>query len=106
MAKFYGNIGFVTTQETDDGSGIWKPIVVERKYAGDILRLSRKWDAANKTNDDISINQQLSIIADPFFYQNIGYIRYAEVYGTKWKITNIEPAYPRLILDLGDLYNE
>jgi hypothetical protein len=30
---------------------------------------------------------------------------YVEFMGTKWKITNVEVQYPRLILSVGGVYN-
>lgn len=33
-------------------------------------------------------------------------MRYIEFMGAKWKITNIEVQYPRLILTVGGVYNE
>lgn len=105
MPKFYGNVGFVRTVEEPEDSGIWVSKEEVRQYAGDINRYSRRWDSANKTVDDINMSQQVSIIADPFLFSNIGYIRYVEWMNSKWKVTNVEPSYPRMTLEIGGLYN-
>ena len=47
----------------------------------------------------------ISIIADPFAIQNCSYMAYVEVMGTRWKISDIEVQYPRLILTVGGVYN-
>lgn len=105
MPKFYGGIGFVKTVETPEGSGIWKKDIQTREYAGEINRFSRRWDTASKVNEDISINYQVSVIADPFLMENLGYIRFVEWNGFKWKVTTVTPSYPRLTLEIGEVFN-
>lgn len=105
MPKFYGVIGFVRTVEEPENSGVWVPLIEEREYAGNINNFYHKLDATNNVNDNVNISSQISIIADPYFYENIGYVRYVVFMGQKWKVSNIEPAFPRLIIDLGGLYN-
>lgn len=103
MPKFYGNVGFCVTEETSPG--VYENSVIEREYAGDISKHSRRYNSSDKVNDDISLDLTVSIIADPFFYKNIGNIRYVEYMSSKWKVTSIEPQYPRLNLTIGGLYN-
>ncbi len=104
MAKFYGIIGFSENKETRPG--IWEEEVTERKYYGDILQFSRKWESGEHLNDNLNINNKISIVADPFACQNFQTMRFIEWMDTKWKITNIEIQYPRLILTIGGIYNE
>lgn len=103
MAKYYGAIGYAETVETKPG--IWKEQITERMYSGDLLRNSRRFQSADKLNDDINISNELSIVADPYANQNFHLMRYAEFMGTKWKITDIEVQYHRLRLTLGGEYN-
>ena len=56
-------------------------------------------------NEDITIFNEISIIADQFAYENFHSMRYAEFMGAKWKIDSVEVQHPRLILSLGDVYN-
>ena len=105
MAKFCGLIGYIETKEVPPDSGIWKEEVTEYKHYGDLLRDSRRIQTSDKVNDDINISNEISIVADPYAMNNIHYMRYAEFMGTKWKITNVEVQYPRLILTLGGIYN-
>jgi hypothetical protein len=104
MAKFCGLIGYVVTKETEPG--IFEEQVVENQYYGDIIRNSRKLRSAAKVNDDITISNQVSIIADPFANHHFHEMRYVVIMDTKWKITDVEVQYPRLVLTIGGLYNE
>ena len=104
MAKWRGKVGYAVTVETSPG--VWKNQDEEKVYSGDIIRNGNRWSASSdSTNDDISLNNQLSIVADPFAYQNFHSLKWAEFMGTKWKISNVEVQYPRLILTLGGRYN-
>ena len=104
MAKWYGVIGYgVTVQKTP---GVFKDDIEERNYAGDLIRNTSRWSTqTDSTNDELIISNQISIVADPFAYQNFHSIKFATFMGTKWKVTNIEVQYPRLILTLGGVYN-
>lgn len=103
MAKWYGKIGYAETAETTPG--VWTDQTVEREYFGDLIRNTRRLQTADKVNDDITISNELSIVADPYAINNFHSMRYAEFLGTKWKITNIEVQYPRLLLTLGGIDN-
>ena len=103
MAKFYGAIGYAKTVETMPG--VWTEQITERDYYGDVIRNSRRLQSSDKVNDDINISNQISILADPYAINNFHSMRYAEFMGTKWKISEVEVQYPRLLLTLGGLYN-
>lgn len=103
MAKYYGEIGYVET--VDDGYGVWKETVVaKRMYAGDVLSNIRKYHEANQVNENLNINNKLSIVADPYAYDHFHIMRFVKWYGAYWKITNVEVQYPRLILTIGGVY--
>lgn len=104
MAKFCGIIGYAITEETEPG--IYEEIIVENEYYGDVIRNSRRLQQAGKVNDNINVSNQISIIADPFANHNFHAMRYVTFMGSKWKITDVEVQYPRLILTIGGLYNE
>lgn len=103
MAKWYGVIGYAETVETKPG--IWEEKITERNYYGDLFRNSRRLQSTDKVNDDINVSNQLSIVADPYAINNFYSMRYAEFSGAKWKITDVEVQYPRLILTLGGIWN-
>lgn len=103
MAKFYGQVGYAETQETRPG--IHEEIVIERNYAGDVFRNVRKLEPGESTNDDVVVNNSLSIVADPYAYQHFFAIRYVRWMGALWKVTNVEVQSPRLLLTIGGVYN-
>lgn len=103
MAKWYGKIGYAETSEIRPG--VWSEQITEREYFGDLTRITRKLQTSDKVNDDLNISNELSIVSDPYANENFHEMRYAEFMGAKWKITNVEVQYPRLILTLGGVYN-
>lgn len=104
MAKWYGVIGYVETVETEPG--IWDEVVTERQYYGDLTRNTRRLESSSdSTNNNINISNQISIVADPYANGHIFAMRYIEIMGTKWRITDVEVQYPRLILSVGGVYN-
>lgn len=104
MAKFHGKIGYIKTEEVKPG--IWKPKTSERPYYGDITRNIGRFQSSGNVNDDININNTISIVADSYANENFQYMRYVEYMGAKWKITSAEVQYPRIILNIGGVYNE
>jgi len=103
MGKWFGKIGCSKTVET--APGVWSERYEEREYYGDILRRSRQYPSAENLNDNVSISNQISVIADPFALENFPYMKYLYLGGVKWTISNIEMQYPRLIFTLGGVYN-
>lgn len=103
MAKFYGNVGYVKSVETDPG--VWREQAIEHPYYGDVIRNTSRYQPSGGVNDDININNSISIVADPFANENFQHMRYVVFMGAKWKITNAEVQYPRIILTLGGVYN-
>ena len=103
MSKFYGEVGYAPTVETRPG--VWEEVIKPRNYYGDVTRNMRRYQTADKLNDDLVINNQISIVADPYAMQNFHLIRYVEWMGTKWKVSNVDVQYPRLILEIGGVYN-
>ena len=104
MAKWFGKIGFIETVEVEPGR--YKSIPVERKYYGEVTRNISRWtNAVNSTNSNIDINNQISIVADPYANQNFQSMRYIEFMGTMWEISSKEVQRPRIILTIGGVYN-
>lgn len=103
MPKFYGNIGFVKTEET--APGVWTPAETVKQYYGDILKNNRKWDGTTQINEDVNVSNRISIVSDQYAESNFGYLRWVEWMSQKWKVTDVEVAFPRLILTIGGVYN-
>lgn len=104
MAKWYGKVGYSETVETSPG--VWKPQDTVREYYGDVIRNTTRWTGnPDSTNDDLTVNSQISIVADPFAIEKFYSIKWIEFMGVKWKVTNADPQLPRLLLTLGGSYN-
>lgn len=103
MAKFYGEVGYAISTET--APGVWVDEIVERNYRGDVLLDQRRWQPADQVNDNINVDNKVSIMADPYMYENLDTIRYVSLYGTKWKVKTITILRPRIDIYLGGVYN-
>lgn len=104
MTKFFGTIGFVRTKET--APGVWTPTTEERSYTGDVTRNYRRFDNGEYLNDNLNITNTISIVADSYAYECMGFMKYIVWMGTKWKISSIEVQRPRLIISMGGVYND
>ena len=102
MAKWFGKVGYAVTEETEPG--LWEETITEREYYGDVFNNNFKHQNSGNVNDDITISQIISIIADPFAYQNCSNMAYVEIMGSKWKISDVEVQRPSLILTGGGVY--
>lgn len=103
MPRFFGNIGYMVTEETKPG--VWTEKECVRQYYGDVLDNRHKWQSADQLNDNVTISNRFSILADAYAYQHFSHIRYVEWMGVKWKVNSIEVQRPRLILDVGGEWN-
>lgn len=103
MAKFYGNIGFVKTMETSPD--IWETVETVKRYRGDLVRNQRRWEDSESINEDLTISNEISIVADKFAYENIDAMKWVEVMGAKWKVNSVTIDYPRITLTVGGVYN-
>lgn len=103
MTKWYGKIGYADTVETQPG--IWVPTITERSYYGDIIQNIRMIQNSSGVNDNVNVNNQISIVADPYANLHINDMRYVEFQGAKWIVTNVTVQYPRLLLNIGGLWN-
>ena len=103
--KYSGTIGFIKTVENPPGSGVWNEECTERHYYGNVLKMRKSFSNPGKVNDDLTIGNQISIIADHYINENLAAIRYCYYMGAWWKIVDVEVERPRLILTLGGVYN-
>ena len=103
MAKFYGPIGYARLEESKPG--VWTEDVVEKNYRGDIILDQRRWQSDEKVNDNINIDNSISIIADIYAYENLGFMKYIVWNGVPWKIQSFSINRPRIVLQIGGVYN-
>lgn len=102
MTKYAGMIGYESRVETSPG--VWSPVITEVKMTGDVLKLSKSSSSNEQVNEDIILQNRLSVIAGPYAYENFMNIRYATWLGTRWRVTGVEIERPRLIISLGGPY--
>ena len=103
MAKYFGKVGYAIDQETKPG--VYEQVITEKDYCGEDTRSISRWKTNTQLNDNVDIDKQISILADPFAMNNFMNIRYITAYGKCWKVNSVEVKYPRLILSIGGLYN-
>lgn len=113
--KYYGKVGFGLSEEhmVEDpetgkmiGNGVWVTKITEKYYSGDILRFNQSRPQGSGINKDINLSNQISILADPFARFHSHEILYVSVQNSLWNVTSVDASqYPRLILEVGGLYN-
>jgi hypothetical protein len=103
MTRFFGRVGY--GENIEESPGVWEDQIVERSYTGDILQNIRNRRTDEKVNSDLSVSNQISIVADAYANEHFFAIRYVEWAGVLWTVDNVEVQRPRLILRLGEVYN-
>lgn len=105
MPKFYGVIGYGETVESETAPGVYVDQIVKVKYYGDVIRNTRRLQEGEYLNNDLSVGNSISIVADEYAYNHFHNIRYIEWAGARWTVSDVEVQRPRLLLRLGKVYN-
>ena len=103
MARFHGEVGYGESIETKPG--VWEDQMTEQVYSGDVVRNTRKLESGEGLNDDITVGNSISIVADQYAIDHFFKIKYVRWMGALWTVTQVEVRRPRLILSLGGVYN-
>lgn len=103
MAKFYGKIGYGFTEETVPG--VYEDVIIEREYYGDVIRNTRYLKEGESVNNDLTVGNSISIVADAYANEHFFAIRYISWAGALWLVEMVEVQSPRLILRLGGVYH-
>lgn len=101
--RYYGKIGYFDTVETKPG--LFEQELIFRTYKGDVLRNTKR-NQLNSVNDDITISNSISIVADPYARDHFFQIKCVEWQGALWEVTSVDVQFPRLVLELGGVYHE
>lgn len=101
--RYYGKIGYFDTVETKPG--LFEQELIFRTYKGDVLRNTKRNQLSN-VNDDITISNSISIVADPYARDHFFQIKCAEWQGALWEVNSVDVQFPRLVLELGGVYHE
>lgn len=86
--------------------GQYRPEIVEKSYPIDILRNYQIEQTTTFQNDDLVLNNKISVLLDLYLKDNFPRVKYVKWKGIKWKVKSLEISYPRLILEIGGVYNE
>ena len=103
LAKFYGAIGYALLEESSPG--VWIDTIVEKNYRGDIILDQRRFQSSENLNDNINIDNSISILADAYAYENLGFMKYIVWNNVAWKIQSFSINRPRIVLQIGGVYN-
>lgn len=102
--RFYGSVGYADI-DVETAPGVWESQMVVKNYYGDITRSARRLESTTTLNDNVTLENSFSIVADAFAFENFSKMRYINWNDENWEITNVEVRRPRLILTVGDLWN-
>jgi hypothetical protein len=105
MARFHGEVGYGESVEDPPGSGVWKTVITEHPYTGDVNRNNTNTEVGDKVNADISLSNTISVVADQYANEHVHTIKYVRWAGVLWTVTSVEVRSPRLILSIGSVYN-
>lgn len=103
MNRFYGKVGYGETVQISPG--VHEDVITEFSYFGDVVRNSLKFREGESVNNDLSVSNSISVVADAYANEHFFAIRYVEWAGTLWAVAEVEVQSPRLLLRLGGVYN-
>lgn len=102
--RYYGKIGYWDTVEIKPG--LFENQMIYKTYKGDVIRNYKRNQDGSKVNSDLSVNNLISIVADPYAREHFFKIKCVEWQGAVWKVSSVEVQWPRLNLELGGLLDE
>lgn len=103
--KFSGFVGF-WEGDKEVRPSIYEPIIKERYYVGDIHQYRRQFQSTSgQQNSNLTISTKISILSDLYARRNWHSIRYILWNGVRWECRSIELGYPRLELEIGEVYH-
>lgn len=104
MAKFHGIVGYALAP-VETKPGVYEQEIIERTYFGDVIRNTRQLEDNGQVNQDVTVSNTISILADAYANNHFFAIRYVEWAGALWHVTDVEVQSPRLLFRLGGVYN-
>lgn len=104
MARYHGRVGFLIPEDNQE-TGIAKERAVEKPFFGTVREHTRRWETTDGKNDDLTISNQIAIVANDYAYKYASSIAYATFMGQRWKVNSIQLKPPQIILTLGGIWN-
>lgn len=106
MSRFYGKVGFLKDEaESESRPSRFVPEMEERYYTGNLLKNSISAQAAEKPLDDFTLNNDISIVADPYALNHFSSMKYVEFMNTLWEVKMAKVEYPRIRISTGGMYH-
>lgn len=102
MTRFFGVVGY--GEQVEKSPGIWDDVIVELPAYGNVKRNARTFTEGQSVNDDLVVNNSISIVMDAYSTEHFHAIRYVFWAGVRWKVTEVTEERPRLLLRLGGKY--
>lgn len=103
MARIFLTVGFEA--QVEDRAGSYSSHFIDRPYKADLLQETDRWQQGDQIHDELTVTNRLSLVADDFAFKQIYLIRYAEMDGVRWRVSSVEVKRPRIILNLGGVFN-
>lgn len=104
MARYHGRVGFLICEDNQlTGEAVNR--AVEKPFFGTVLEHTRRWDPIPERNDDLSLVNRISIVANDYAFKHASAIAYATFMGQRWKVTSMQLKPPQIILTLGGIWN-
>lgn len=105
--RYSGNLGFVFGEkESETEPGVFEQDIQERKYYGEWYKISKRNQQSSETiNGTFTIQNEISVISDAFLNNNLIHLKYLTFLGERYWISYIQVSPPRLVLDIGEVYN-
>lgn len=101
--RYSGVVGFIE-KEIETEPGVFTTGYREHHVTGTLLSSSQNNRNNSSINNELSISNRLSIVADRYTYQNMRNIRYVSFMGETYYVTSITELRPRLTLEMGDVF--
>lgn len=103
MAKQSAKIGYVSKVKDDHNKFVNE--IIERKVAVDILRNNFRMQYGEAINGTLRLSNRISFIADKYSFEHSSNLRYIVLDGQKWTISSFEITRPKIVLEIGGVYN-
>ena len=79
--------------------------VIGRDYYGDVVKNTRQYRSDDVVNGNVAVSNSISLVADDFAIEHFLDIKYVIWHCGYWIVTSVSVQYPRLVLDIGGVYN-
>jgi len=99
-------VGYGEDKETRPNSGVAVLVITERKLRGEVIRNTKQNADGVYLNNDLTVSNSISVVADAYATEHFFAIRYVLMNGVRWTVIDVDASQPpRLVLRLGGVYN-